>query len=82
MKIDEEDFKDENGNFYRWVADLFIYTAIAELSGPERIVFVDEANAKYKLNFDGNKTKNDEKRKVCAIAMNIRPYRVLPSIDA
>ena len=48
MKINEDDFKDKEGNFHHWVADLFIYTALAELSGPDRIVFVDECNIKTK----------------------------------
>ena len=29
MKIDPKDFRDEKGVFYRWVADFFIYAALA-----------------------------------------------------
>ena len=39
MKIDEREFKDREGRFYKWVGDYFIYVALAELSGPERIVY-------------------------------------------
>ena len=34
MKIDVKDFQDENGKFHRWVADYFMYTALAEMAGP------------------------------------------------
>ena len=50
-KVREEEFKDKDGSVhFRQVAvgDFLLYTALAELSGYNRIMFVDEPNIKHK----------------------------------
>ena len=42
MKIDEEDFKYEDGRFYVEIGDGFIYAALAELAGVNHSHFVPE----------------------------------------
>lgn len=32
-KIDENDFKDEKGEFYRWASDVFTQEPLVELAG-------------------------------------------------
>lgn len=34
-KIDENDFKDENGQFYKWASDVFMMEPLVELCGPK-----------------------------------------------
>ena len=39
MKLDENDLKESNGSFYKWVADYFIFISLVEMAGPERIIY-------------------------------------------
>ena len=75
MKIDEKYFKNENGSFYRWVADSFIYFALAEMAGPERIVLTEELVEKYqpsRIMTNVTQKKND-----AFIAKGAKPFKQL-----
>lgn len=47
MKIPSFYMKDKDGNFRVWISDGWIYSAIAEFSGPKRILFLDEPTYFY-----------------------------------
>ena len=80
MKIDVKDFKNKNGTFHRWVADYFIYTALAEMSGPERIIFNEEMVEKYEpYQILSNMT---EKKKDALLAKTQKSYRELDSLNS
>ena len=46
MKLNHNDFKDKDGHFYQEAGDLSLYISLAEISGPERTLFVDEYSLK------------------------------------
>ena len=80
MKIDRQYFLNSNGSFYKWVADSFIYFALAELAGPSRIIFADETIEKYKFN---NSPKNmTEKKNDAIISRTKKPFKELANIDS
>ena len=69
MKIDQDYFADAN----KEVDDLAIYFPLLQLSGPDRIMFLDEYNLKLR-------TKSIRKKE--AFIMNKKPYEILRSLEA
>ena len=37
LKIDEKDFLDEHGLFYKWKSDAFMHFSLVELAGPNHL---------------------------------------------
>ena len=79
LKIDKQNFLDKAGTYFTENADLFIYPALAELSGPKKIIYIEEYLVK---NRSRDSLKNLKRKKITAsIAKYQHPFQILNSLE-
>ena len=85
MKIDFEDFKDVNGDFYKGKSDTFIHFFLFELAGKEHIAKYNEPVYYYNVSASDSTRipmkYNDEKIKSNIAIYLLTPYLNLDSLD-
>ena len=78
--LKEEDMKDSDGNWYSSCADLAIFCPILEMSGKDRVKFVDREMVFYRIH-PGNDHATEQKLRDqirCAIEIARKPkYKIL-----
>ena len=79
MKIDDEDFKDSQGKFYKWASDLYMHYSLVELAGPNHYKYLDEVFYYYYLT--RNKFKASEKAIDKWNSYTITPYEPLKDLE-
>ena len=79
MKIDENDFKDEKGEFYQWASDHFIQEPLTQLSGYEHYRHFYEIM--YFYNWKINRKTIYMRRHYRDIAWMQTPYKPLKSLN-
>lgn len=78
-KINENDFKDENGVFYKWASDVFVQMPLVELAGPKHYKHLYQIL--YYYDWDFNRTTVYKRRHYRDIAFMQTPYKPLQSLD-
>lgn len=78
-KINENDFKDDNGKFYQWASDHFIQEPLTELSGYKHYRHFYEIMYYYDWKIDRKSIYR--RRHYRDIAWTQRPYKPLESLE-
>jgi hypothetical protein len=78
LKIDDDDFKDEQGMFHKWGSNFYIHYALVELAGAKHYKYIDEVF--YYFYRRRNQFKATEKTIDQFNARSLTPYQPLKSL--